>query len=69
MKKHHINSFVWLYDAKYLLRVEIQIVALVMEMSSKTNKKDCCQRTLILKAKSTTIAMENVERPCAVPHL
>jgi hypothetical protein len=37
-----------------------------MEMSSKTNKKDCCQKDSHSKSKSTTIAMEN-GRPCAVP--
>jgi hypothetical protein len=55
MKKFHIILvlFGFFMMPNTALRVEIQIVALcTMEMSSKTNKKDCCQRTLILKAKA-----------------
>jgi hypothetical protein len=49
------------------LRVEIQIVALALwKCLLRRTRKIVVKRTLILKAKSTTIAMEN-ERPCAAP--
>jgi hypothetical protein len=38
-----------------------------MEMSSKTNKKDCCQKDSHSKSKSTTIAMENGKALCSAP--
>jgi hypothetical protein len=48
--------------------VEIQIVALALwKCLLRRTRKIVVKRTLILKSKSTTIAMENVERPCAVP--
>jgi hypothetical protein len=51
------------------LRVEIQIVALALwKCLLRRTRKIVVKRTHS-KAKSTTIAMENVERPCAVPHL
>jgi hypothetical protein len=49
------------------LRVEIQIVALALwKCLLRRTRKIVVKRTLILKAKSTTIAMEN-GRPCAAP--
>jgi hypothetical protein len=38
-----------------------------MEMSSKTNKKDCCQRTLILKAKAQRLQWKMWKALCSTP--
>jgi hypothetical protein len=56
------------------LRVEIQIVALALwKCLLRRTRKIVVKRTLILKVKSTTIAMENVESAVpsvntAIPH-
>jgi hypothetical protein len=56
----------WLYDAKYR-RGNSNSGSCTMEMSSKTNKKDCCQKDSHSKSKSTTIAMENGKALCSAP--
>jgi hypothetical protein len=38
-----------------------------MEMSSKTNKKDCCQRTLILKVKAQRLQWKMWKALCSAP--
>jgi hypothetical protein len=73
MKKFHIILIVlfgFFMMPNTALRVEIQIVALALwKCLLRRTRKIVVKRTLILKAKSTTIAMENVEGLVAVPHL
>jgi hypothetical protein len=65
MKKFHIILIVlfgFFMMPNTTLRVEIQIVALALwKCLLRRTRKIVVKRTLILKQKSTTIAMENVE--------
>jgi hypothetical protein len=63
MKNSIIVLFGFFMMPNTTLRVEIQIVALALwKCLLRRIRKIVVKRTLILKAKSTTIAMENVER-------
>jgi hypothetical protein len=65
---YHINSFVWLlYDAKYLLRVEIQIVAPALwKCLLRRIRKIVVKDSHSLKVKHND-CNGKCGRPCAVP--